>query len=226
MAKRLLESVIADAKENPVEATEGQFGPWNQKGHLARIRVQHALVAALYRKAGNQEQATRQMKLAEEAFQTLAEVHAWAAQFAFMELQPTLVSLKDTKGLQRLAVVAQRPLASSAIDVIVSETLSSGDIERAKKLAKTALSGQAAKGRWGNGRSEMVSCFINAGRVETAYEIVQSSKPGAFTAAACENAGRAMIQMDRGQLLRTAKWRKEIGAFQRAHLCIGAALAD
>jgi hypothetical protein len=52
---------------------------------------------------------------------------------------------------------------------------------------------------------------------------VKSSKFNSFTAAACENAGRAMVNKDYG-LLAKPKWRNGIGAFQSAHLCIVAAL--
>ena len=70
----------------------------------------------------------------------------------------------------------------------------------------------------------MISCFIEAEETHAAHELVKSSKPFELTAAACENAGRVMIQTDRRQLLQTSKWRNDIGAFQRAYLSIGAAI--
>ncbi len=225
VANRILEEVIAEAERNPVETTEGQFGPWNQKFQLARIRVQYGLVAALYRKAGDQEQATIKMQIAEEAIKILIEeAQGFGAMFALNELQVPLIYFEDTEGLRRLAESLSVPLLFWAADAVVPDMLMSGDVEAAKKLAKTTLSREPGFDRSTGDQSEMVSCFIEAEKLEAAHEILKSSKPGNFTAAACENAGRAMFQMDRGQQLRTSQWRDDIGAFQRVYLCVGAAL--
>ena len=235
-ANRILEEVIGLTERNPIESTQGQFGPWNQRFQLARIRVQYSLVAALYRKAGNQEQAIMKMRLAEEAFQILTrEERGFGAMFAVNELQAPLIRLQDAKGLRRLAEDANVPLVSWAADLVVPEMILSGEIEAARKLAENTLSGKRgfplgtgwpATGDHGpstEAPSEIVSCFIEAGELDAAFELVKNSKPSSFTAAACENAGRAMVRKDRS-LLTQPRWRNGIGGFQRAHLCIGAAL--
>lgn len=234
-ANRILKEVISLTERNPIESTQGQFGLWNQKFQLARIRVQYSLVAALYRKAGNQEQATMKMKLAKEAFQILAkEERGFGAMFAINELQGPLIQLQDAEGLRRLTEDADVPLLSLAADLVVPNMLLSGDIEAARKLAETTLSGKrifplgtdwpgtSYHGPSTGRPSKIVSCFIDAGELDAAFESVKSSKPDSFTAAACENAGRAMVKKDYG-LLAKPKWRNSLGAFQRAHLCIGAA---
>ena len=234
-ANRILEEVIAEAERNPIKSTQGQFGPWNQKFQLARIRVQYSLVAALYRKAGNREQARVKMQLAEEAFQVLAkEERGFGAIIALNELQGPLIHLQDAEGLRRLTEDANVPLLSWAADLVVPNMFMSGDIEAARKLAENTLSGkrvfplgtvwsQTGDHGLSTGRpSKIVSCFIDAGELDIAFELVKSSKRNSFTAAACENAGRAMVKRDYG-LLAKPKWRNGIGAFQRAHLCIGAA---
>ena len=137
-ANRILEEIIALTEKNPIKSTQGQFGPWNQEFQLARLRVQYSLVAALYRKAGNQEQATMKMKLAKEAFQFLAkEERGFGAMFAVNELQGPLISLQDAKGLRHLAEDANVPLVPWAADLVVPDMLLSGEIEAAKKLPKT-----------------------------------------------------------------------------------------
>ena len=115
------------------------------------------------------------------------------------------------------------PLLFWAADIVVPELLRSGNVEAAKKLAKTTLSRERGFDRTTGDQSEIVSCFIEAGKPEAAHEILNGSKPHDFTAAACENAGRALVKKDRG-LLMQPKWQNGIGAFQRAYLCIGAAI--
>lgn len=224
VADRILESVIADAGRNPVEPTEGQFGPWNQKFRLARMQVQYSLVAALYRKAGNPEQATIKMQLAEEAFQILTEEEkGFGAIFTLNELQLPLIYFKDVEDLRQLFDESKIPLLFWAADIVVPELLRSGNFEAAKKLAETTLSRERGFDRSTGKRSEIASCFIEAGNLDAAHEILNGSKPHDFTAAACENAGRALVKRDRG-LLMQPKWQNGIGAFQRAYLCIGAAI--
>jgi tetratricopeptide (TPR) repeat protein len=218
-ANRILEEVIALTERNPIESTQGQFGPWNQKFQLARIKVQYGLVAALYRKAGNQEQAKVKLKLAEEAFQTLAkEELGFGAIFAVNELQGPLIHLQDAEGLRSLTENSNVPMLSWAADLVVPDMLLSGDIEAAKKLAQNTLSGKrdfplgtgwSKTGDHGpstGSPSKIVSCFIEAGELDKAFELVKSSKPNRFTAAACENAGRAMVKKDHG-LLTKPNWR-------------------
>ena len=60
--------------------------------------------------------------------------------------------------------------------------------------------------------------------MQVAHELIKTSEQVEITAPACESAGKTMIKTDRERLLRTSKWRNDIGAFQRAHLSIGAAL--
>jgi len=232
-ARRLLEEIIAGAKASPMKPSQGQFGPWNQNGHLARIRLQHGFVAALYRKAGKDKQAAGQMQLAERALVTLINENAWAGSFALRELQHVLASLNDTQGLIRLidlqseiARTSSEPRVTSpplVAEAVVPSLLSSGDIERAEQIASSALSRQSVWNSRGSRRSQIVACFINAGKLKPARDILKSSVPGEFTAAACENAGRALVRQDH-RLLMQPEWQNDIGAFQRAHLYVGAAL--
>ena len=107
----------------------------------------------------------------------------------------------------------------------MSKVLSSGDVGGAEKIARQALSAKTGLDNlFVSDQSEVISCFIEAGETQSAHDLVKTSEPVDITAAACEDAGRAMIKTDRGQLLRTSKWRNDIGAFQRAHLSIGVAL--
>ena len=178
------------------------------------------------------------MKLAEEAFQILAkEEQGFGAIFALNELQGPLIQYQDVEGLRRLTEDANVPLLSWAADLVVPNMLLSGDIEAAKKLAQNTLSGKPVfplgsvwsrpqpsdYGESTGKRSEIVSCFIESGNLDAAHEILNGSKPRNFTAAACENAGQALVKKDHG-LLMQPKWQNGIGAFQRAYLCIGAAI--
>ncbi len=224
-AERLLEATIADAEKNPVESTTGQFGPWSQEAQVARIRMQYAMVAALYRKAGNDDEANRKMEIAEEAVKTVAGEDAFAAMMALGQLQRTQIALDDVDGLIRAAAAVQPELWLMSADAIVAKVLSSGNVDEAKKLAKQALSTGPAFNAPQTNQSAVISCFIEAGEIQAAHELVKTSKPIELTAVACEIAGRAMIKSNRGQLLRTSKWRNDIGPFQRAHLSIGALMA-
>ena len=164
------------------------------------------------------------MQLAKKAFQILTEEEkGLGAIFALNELQLPLIYFKDVGDLRRLFDEPELPLLFWAADIVVPELLRSGDFEAAKKLAKTTLSRERGFDRSTGERSEIASCFIETGKLDAAHEILNGSKPHDFTAAACENAGRAMVKKDRG-LLMQPKWRSGIGAFQRAYLCIGAAI--
>ena len=223
-ANQLLERIIAQAEKNPVKPTNGQFGAWNQEFQLARFRVQYVLVAELYRKAGDQEQATSKMKIAEEAIRLLFQKeNGFGTLFAIGELQAPLIYFKNPKELRRLAESTKIPLYSWAADVVVCDMVSSGEFEAAKELATTTLARDSSFFDLTSGdRSKIVACFVEAGKLNLAKEILESSNPSRFAANACENAGRAIAQRD-PDLLRQPEWNSALGAFQRTHLLIGAA---
>ena len=225
VANRLLEQIIAQAEKNPVKATNGQFGPWNQEFQLARIRVQYVLVAELYRKAGDQEQATAKMKIAEEAILFLLQKEqGFGAYLAISELQGPLIYFKNVKELRRLAESSKIPLYCWAADAVVCDMVSSGEFEAAKELATTTLTRDYSFFDFTTGdRSEIVACFVESGKMDLAKEILKSSKPSRFAMNACENAGAAIAKKD-PDLLMQPEWKNDLGAFQRAHLLIGGAL--
>ena len=101
--------------------------------------------------------------------------------------------------------------------------VSSGEVEAAKELATTTLARDSSFFDLTSGdRSKIVACFVEAGKLNLAKEILESSNPSRFAANACENAGRAIVQRD-PDLLRQPEWNSALGAFQRTHLLIGAA---
>ena len=225
-ADRVIEAMIARAEKNPVKASTGQFGPWNQAAQLAKIRLQYAQVSALYRKAGNQDEATKKLKLAEEAIQTLVQENSFAGMLLLYGIYNMQIEMDDTEGLKRCTAVVNPSLWLKMADPIVTKVLSSGDIDGAKEIAWRALGAKPAIVNSDfTQRSSIIARFIEAGETQAAHELVRTSEPVDITAAACEIAGRAMINSDRGQILRTSKWRNDIGAYQRAHLSIGAAIA-
>lgn len=128
----------------------------------------------------------------------------------------------DIEGLRCSTAATHPRIWLPFSDSIVAKVLSSGDVESAKKIAWRALGAQAASCI--NKRSDIISKFIEAGEMQVAHELIKTSEQVEITALACESAGRVMIKMDHERLLRTSKWRNDIGAFQRAHLSIGAAL--
>ena len=131
----------------------------------------------------------------------------------------------DIEGLRCSTAATHPRIWLPFSDSIVAKVLSSGDVESAKKIAWRALGAQAGSAASCiNERSDIISKFIEAGEMQVAHELIKTSEQVEITAPACESAGKTMIKTDRERLLRTSKWRNDIGAFQRAHLSIGAAL--
>ena len=188
------------------------------------MRFQYAVVAALYRQAGNQDEALKKMEIAEEAMRTLIKENPW---FAMMEINQTVgrqLALDDFEGVKRLTALTPPEFWLHIAEQVVTRVLSSGDVESAEDIAKRVLSRKSgfASPRLGD-RNQFISCFIEAGEMGVALEIEKTGQVSQRTASACEAAGRAMIQKDRGRLLKTSPWKNEIGAFQRVYLSLGAA---
>ncbi len=224
-AKRMVETAIVNAEKQPIEATTGQFGPWNQTAQLAKLRLGYAYVAALYRQAGNQDEATKATEIANQAIQTIVKESGFVAMLLLGDLYRMQIAMDDIDGLKHSTAATDARAWLGWTDPIVSKVLSSGDVGGAKKIARQALSAKTGLDNlFVSDQSKVISCFIEVGETQAAHDLVKTSEPVDITAAACEDAGRAMIKTDRGQLLRTSKWRNDIGAFQRAHLSIGAAL--
>ena len=224
-ANRIVEAAVANAKKNPIESTTGQFGPWNQTAQLAKLRLGYAYVAALYRKAGKQDEARKATEIAGEAIQTIVRENGFVAMLELSNVYHLQIRMDDIDGLKGSTAVTDPRLWLMLADPIVCKVLSSGDVDGAKNIARRALSTKTGFGSLsGSDRSEVISCFIECGETQAAHELVKASELAELTAAACENAGRAMMKTDRGQLLRTSKWKNGIGAFQRAYLSIGAAI--
>ena len=94
----------------------------------------------------------------------------------------------------------------------------------AAKIARKALSAKPAfGGSLDVDRSTILACLIEAGAPDVAHALVKTCEAVASAAVAFESVGLAMTKTDRGQLLLSSEWRNGIGAFQRAHLYIGAA---
>ena len=224
-ASQTVEANIADAVLNPIEESTGQFGPWNQSGQLAKLRLQYAPVAAMYRKAGNQDEANKLDRIVEDALQTIVEENTFMAVLEIGNLLRVQVRMDDIDGLKLVTAATDPRIWQVSVDPVVSKVFSSGDIDGAKNIARRALAVEARfDGLSESDPSEIIACFIESGETEIAHQLVKGSHPAELTANACEQAGRAMIKSDHGTMLQTSKWRDDIGPFQRAYLTIGAAI--
>ena len=221
-AERVVEAEIAIAEKDPIESTRGQFGPYDQRLRLANIRLGYFYVASLYRKAGKEDEANKAMKIAEESIRALGEDGNLLGSLMLPAVFFMQMRVDDIEGLRCSTAATHHRIWRPFSDSIVAKVLSSGDVESAKKIARRALGAQAASCI--NKRSDIISKFIEAGEMQVAHELIKTSEQVEITAPACESAGKTMIKTDHERLLRTSKWRNDIGAFQRAHLSIGAAL--
>ncbi|MEM8735337.1 MAG: hypothetical protein AAGG44_13985, partial [Planctomycetota bacterium] len=226
-ADRQLQTAIAEAEANPVEDSNGQFGPWNQRAALARIQLQYFQVAALYRSEGMLDEARDRMLIAEEAIRILSKENAFSALISIQSLVATQIRSNDLQGIKRVTSIAAPYLWSQMANQIVDELLDAGDIPGATKIAWRVVSSKKNTmfGKPISRCDKIVSCFIQANSSEIAYELLQSNKNGDHIAAALENAGRAMVEASKTEELLTTKWTDALSAEQRFYLAIGAASA-
>ncbi|MFN3192829.1 MAG: hypothetical protein ACE361_20130 [Aureliella sp.] len=226
-ADRQLKAAIGAAEANPIEDSKGQFGPWNQSGELARIRMQYFQVAALYRKQGNYDEARERMEIAEDAIQVVSKENAFAAMMASLSLVSSQIRANDIEGLKRFTSVAEPYLWSNLANEVVEKVIDSGDIAGATKIAWRVVSSDR-RSLLGNGDGrcdKIVSCLIDAGATKVAYEVLQANAEDKQIATALESAGHAMVRTGAAAELLEAKWTTDLSPEQRLYLAIGAARA-
>lgn len=224
VASRALAALVANVEANPIKPSSGQFGDWNQDGQLARVRLQHAIVAALYRKAGNSAEADRHLKLAQAAVKKVEEVNAFAGLMAISDVQRQLLSMDALATLKEVAQAANPQLFLWVAQLSVDKLLESGDVRGAQELAGRVLASEYAfGGSLFEDQNQLIAAFVKANELPVALQLVKQANTTKESARALHDAGKAMIEAGHRQALLSAPWQGELSAFRRTYLNLGAA---
>ncbi|MEM7476579.1 MAG: hypothetical protein AAF483_16450 [Planctomycetota bacterium] len=219
-----IEENLRLARAKPKEPSNGQFGPWNQEGELAKIRTQAFEVSALYRFAGEQEKADAELAEAVKAFHGVVTENAFIAKLTLHEHLNEQVRYGDLKGLQAIAEEFEPEIWDKSADWIVLLFSQQGEVDIAEKLAIRVLRSPTMFGTSSKySANQLISGFVEEKYLTQAYNILRSGKPEIAGPACWEEAGRLMVEKGLGLLLQTRKWSRSLPPMHRFYIAFGAA---